>query len=207
MQATRERILNILKERGEATVKELSETLDLTTVTIRHHLDTLRRENFVAAPSVRHRKAPGRPQHVYTLTQDANDFFPKRYEPLIDLVFDELRAQLSTGEFQHIMDRVGKRIAADVDIPAEADLRERMELTVEFLDERGYMARWEETEDGELLIHVANCPYEGVARSHREVCNIDLTLLSELLDTPPTQIERSVGPPRRCTYLIQPAQG
>lgn len=205
MQATRERILKILKERGQATVKELSEALDLTTVTIRHHLDTLRRENLVAAPTVRHRKAPGRPQHVYSLTQDASDFFPKRYEPLIDLVFDELRSQLSTEQFRHITERIGKRIAADAEVPADSDLRERVALAADFLDERGYMARWEETATGEFLIHIANCPYEGVSRSHEEVCNIDLTVLSELLRMPRTHIDRSIGRQRRCTYLVQPA--
>lgn len=206
MQATRERILNILKERGQATVKELSETLDLTTVTIRHHLDTLRRENLVAPPTVRHRKAPGRPQHVYTLTQDAADFFPKRYEPLMVLVLEELRSHLPRQEFERIMERIGKRIAGEAAIPRDADLKERVVLTVDFMDERGYMARWEKTEAGEFLIHIANCPYEGVARSHSEVCNIDQTLLSELLGTAPNRIELSPGPPRRCTYVIQPAR-
>ncbi len=205
MQATRERILKILKERGQATVKELSDVLDLTTVTIRHHLDTLRRENLVAPPTVRHRKAPGRPQHVYTLTQDASDFFPKRYEPLIDLVFDELRSHLSEDEFQRIMERIGRRIAADAVVPPGADLEERVALAVEFMDERGYMARWEKTEAGEFLIHVANCPYEGVARSNREVCRIDLMVLSELLAVPAAEIERSIDRPHRCTYAIPPA--
>lgn len=203
MQATRERILNILKERGEATVKDLSNTLDLTTVTIRHHLDTLRRENLVAAPSVRHRKAPGRPQHVYTLTQDASDYFPKRYERLITLVFEEVRFHLSKGEFEQVLERVGKRIAAQAAMPPDAELEERVALTVDFLDERGYMARWETTDAGEFLIHVANCPYEGVARRHGEVCRIDRTMLTELLGIPPKEIKRTPGPPRRCTYVVQ----
>ncbi|MGD8969022.1 MAG: ArsR family transcriptional regulator, partial [Anaerolineae bacterium] len=138
MQATRERILKILKEQGQATVKELSETLDLTTVTIRHHLDTLRRENFVAPPAVRHRKAPGRPQHVYSLTQEASDFFPKRYERLIDLMFDEMRSHLSLEEVEEMMERIGKRMVGGVTVPDDADFEERVVIAVDFMDERGY---------------------------------------------------------------------
>ncbi len=205
MQATRERILNILKERGEATVKDLSEILDLTTVTIRHHLDTLRRENLVAAPSVRHRKAPGRPQHVYTLTQDASDHFPKRYERLITLVFEEVRLHISDGEFEQILERIGKRIAAQAAIPPDADREERVVRAVDFLDERGYMARCERTDAGEFLIHVANCPYEGVTRKHGEVCKIDRTLLTELVGAPPKEVRQTPGPPRRCTYVVPAA--
>ncbi|NTU63973.1 MAG: ArsR family transcriptional regulator, partial [Chloroflexi bacterium] len=63
MQATRQRILEILKERGAATVEELGSDLDLTPVTIRHHLDILRNEGLIQAPKVKRRDAPGRPQH------------------------------------------------------------------------------------------------------------------------------------------------
>ena len=205
MQATRERILNILKERGQATVKELSETLGLTTVTIRHHLDTLRREDLVAAPDVRHRKAPGRPQHVYTLTQEASNFFPKRYERLIDLMFEEVRSRLSDDEVEQMVKRIGKRMASSVTIPKSADLEERVVIATNFMDERGYMAHWETTEDGNYLIHVANCPYEGVARRHREVCKIDQTLLKELLGASCEEIRRTGSPPHHCSYLIKPA--
>ena len=205
MQATRERILKILKERGHATVKELSETLDLTTVTIRHHLDTLRREDLVAAPRVRHRKAPGRPQHVYTLTQEASDFFPKRYERLIDFMFDEVHARLSSDEVEAMMEDIGRRIADEVRIPQAADLEERVVVAANFLDDRGYMAHWERAEDGNYLIHVANCPYEGVSDRHHEVCKIDQALLRELLGKPCEEIRRTSGPPRRCTYVVTPA--
>jgi predicted ArsR family transcriptional regulator len=206
VQATRERILNILKEQGEATVKELSETLDLTTVTIRHHLDTLRREKFVAPPTVRHRKAPGRPQHVYSLTQEASDFFPKRYERLIDLMFEEMRSRLSHEEIEGMMECIGKRMVGGVTVPDDADFAERIAIAVDFMDERGYMAHWEETEDGRYLVHVANCPYEGVSRRHSEVCRIDRTLLTELLGPALGEISRETGPARHCTYVVQPAR-
>jgi len=203
MQATRERILNILKERGHATVKELSETLDLTTVTVRHHLDTLRREKLVAAPTVRHRKAPGRPQHVYTLTEEASDFFPKRYERLIDLLLEEIRARLSQRDVEEMMARIGKRIADQVTVPPGAGFEERVTVAVDFLDERGYMAHWEKAHDSDYLIHVANCPYESVARRHGEICTIDRTLLTELLGPALAEISRVSEPPRHCVYLLR----
>lgn len=203
MQATRERILNILKERGEATVKELSTTLDLTTVTIRHHLDTLRREKLVDAPTVRHRKAPGRPQHVYTLTEEASDFFPKRYERLIDLLLDEMARRLPSGKVEEMMVCIGKRMADDIVIPEDASLAQRVRLAMEFLEERGYMPLWEKTPGGEYLIHIANCPYESVAQRHSEVCEIDRTLLSELLSPDLAELHRVSDSPNHCTYVVR----
>lgn len=204
MQATRERILNILKERGRATVKELSTSLDLTTVTIRHHLDTLRREKLVDAPTVRHRKAPGRPQHVYTLTDEASQFFPKRYERLIDLVLDEVRTRLSPAGVEDIMACIGKRLADQVTMPPGAGFEERVSIAVDFLDDRGYMSRWEKGPNGSYLVHVANCPYESVARRHREVCQIDRTLLTEVVGPTLGEVERTSEYPDHCTYVIRP---
>jgi predicted ArsR family transcriptional regulator len=202
MQATRERILKILKEQGHATVKELSGTLDLTTVTIRHHLDTLRREKLVAAPTVRHRKAPGRPQHVYTLTEEASDYFPKRYERLIDFLLEEMRSRFSSEEIEEMMEHIGKRIADAAAIPIDAAFEERVTLVVDFMDDRGYMARWEKSENSHYMVHIANCTYESVARRHGEVCEIDRALLTELLGPALGDISRIVEPPYHCSYVV-----
>jgi len=205
MQATRERILKVLKERGQATVKELSGTLDLTTVTIRHHLDTLRREKLVAAPTVRHRKAPGRPQHVYALTEEASDFFPKGYEPLIDLILKEVHARLAEDEVKKMMRGIGRRIASEAVVPSNAPFEERVAIAADFMDERGYMAHWEKPQNGDYAIHIANCPYQGVVQEHREICRIDKTLLRELLGPALADISRISESSRRCTYMIRQA--
>ena len=88
MQQTRRHILDILKAQGEATVDEIVEALQtrrgkqITAVTVRHHLTRLQEENLITAPQMRHRSTPGRPQHVYSLTQKAVAQFPNNYQQL-----------------------------------------------------------------------------------------------------------------------------
>ena len=78
MQDTRQKILDHLKTHGEATVEELREWLGgITAVTVRHHLDVLRRDGLVDAPTVERRDTPGRPRYVYTLTEKASRYFPR----------------------------------------------------------------------------------------------------------------------------------
>ena len=82
MQETRRQILDILKAAGEATVDEIVEALherrgkDITAVTVRHHLIRLQEDQLIAAPQLRHRNTPGRPQHIYALTEKATAQFP-----------------------------------------------------------------------------------------------------------------------------------
>ncbi|MFQ6101020.1 MAG: helix-turn-helix transcriptional regulator [Anaerolineae bacterium] len=203
MQATRERILNILKERHRATVDELSQELGLTPVTVRHHLEILRGEGLIAAPIVYHRKTPGRPQYAYTLTEKASAFFPKRYEHLVSLILREVRSRLSSPEeMDQMMRRIGEHIASQAVLLDKGDFEARLAATVEFLDDLGYMARWERRGDDAYLLHIANCPYEGVATQDREICTIDLTLMTSLLGVSPQRTAWAAQGDDQCTYAI-----
>ena len=207
MQATRERILHILKENEEATVDDLSQDLGLTPVTVRHHLDILRGEGLVAAPVVRRRKAPGRPQHVYALTDSASKFFPKRYDQLANLLLDEMQSMVSPAALDAMMARIGGQMAEQFTV-AEADcqdFRTRISSLVDFLNERGYLASWEDQDGNGYLIHVANCPFEKVSERHHEVCIADMTLLTHALGTRPERVAWAAGGEgHQCSYAVSP---
>ena len=204
MQDTRERILDILKGREQATVDELSRELGLTAVTVRHHLDILRGEGYVAAPIIHRRKTPGRPQYVYTLTAKASDFFPKRYDHLAGLILDEVHACLSPAEVDQMMKRIGERIASQANFPEGGNFEARLVAVVEFLDGLGYMAGWEHRDGGDYLLHVANCPYEQVAHQYDEICKMDLKMLSHLLGVTPQRVTWATQGDHRCTYSVRP---
>jgi predicted ArsR family transcriptional regulator len=205
MQVTRERILSILKEREQATVDELSHELGLTTVTVRHHLDILRGEGLVAAPIVHRRKSPGRPQYIYTLTEKASTFFPKRYDHLANLILDEMHSHLSPDEVDQMMKHIGEHIASQTVLPDEEDFEAKLAAAVEFLNKLGYMARWEHHSDGGYLLHIANCPYEQVARQDHEICKIDRTLFIRLLGVSPQRISWAAQGDHQCIYVIRPS--
>jgi predicted ArsR family transcriptional regulator len=204
MQATRERILNILKERGQVTVDELSRELGLTAVTVRHHIDILRGEGLVAAPTARRRKAPGRPKHVYTLTEQAGTLFPKRYSHLVMEILDEVRAHFSPDEVDQMMRRIGERIADQAIMPNDGDFETRLAATVEFLDGLGYMAQWSQSSGGGYLLHIANCPYERVSLQDHDICIIDLAMLTRLLGTSLQRITSAAQGDHQCSYAIHP---
>jgi DeoR family suf operon transcriptional repressor len=202
VQSTRERILNILKQRGQATVDELSQELALTAVTVRHHLDILRGEGLIAPPLTRRRKTPGRPQYAYALAEKASGFFPKRYDHLAQLILDEVRACLPSEEVEQMMKRIGERIASTAAFSPSASLEARLTTAVDFINNLGYMARWESDGDGYLL-HIVNCPYEHVSLHDDEICSIDHTLLTHLLGVPPERTSWSAHGDSHCTYAIR----
>jgi predicted ArsR family transcriptional regulator len=102
------------------------------------------------------------------------------------------------------MQDIGETIADGAALADASDFEGRMSAIVAFLNEQGYLARWEKRDGDAYLLHIANCPYEQVALNHHEVCAIDMALLTSLLSVKPKRVKWSVGDERQCTYTIQP---
>jgi predicted ArsR family transcriptional regulator len=204
MQVTRQRILEILKERGEATIDELSEALELTSVTIRHHLDILRGEGLVEVPEVKRRATPGRPQFVYTLTDAAGDYFPKNYAGFANLMISEIKGRLEPAELDRILRGMAHRMAADAPKPSPGEsLEQRLTRLVNFLNQKGYIAKWEKSQEGDsYFLHTSNCPYRDISHNHTQVCVMDTTLISELLGAVPERVSWMTAGEFECTYHI-----
>lgn len=206
MQKTRKAILDYLKENGSATVDELALVLNLTSVTVRHHLDILRSDGFISDPAIRHRSTPGRPQYAYALTGKASEQFPKNYCDLAARVLEEVKASAPPQAINVFFEGVANRMAALAPpvMPGETTA-ERLDRTVAFLNSQGYVANWERVAEGYLL-HTCNCPYEALAGSNQELCGMDLTLVSNLLGEVPQRVSRVVEGAPTCAYLIPATQ-
>lgn len=209
MQTTRYRILEIMKEQGDVTVAELARKLEMAPVSVRHHLDVLQGENLICSPRVRRRGTVGRPVQIYALTEAANAHFPRNHEALAMRMLDELKGLLPADQVQGMLERIADSEARQAPpLPDDATLEQRVELTVEFLNQRGYLARYERNGQA-FTLYTLNCPYSGVSEQHHELCAMDLRLISTLLGTPPVPVNRLAEGGCRCAYRIsgQPVDG
>lgn len=203
MQETRQRILEIIKMRGQATVNELTRELGLTAVTIRHHLDVLHREGLIGPPQILRKPGPGRPQHIYRLAGEAEELF-KKYDRLTDALLEELEARMSPEELDAIIQGVAERMASQVS--AEGDLGTRLGALMEFLNGLGYLATVQE-EEGGYRIMVANCPYERVARRHALPCKVDTRLIALVTGVEPERVQQIAAGDEHCAYRLTWPQG
>lgn len=202
MQQTRQIILNYLKEHGPTKVDDLAEVLDLTSVTVRHHLDILRTEGLVAEPVIRHRTSRGRPQYLYSLTEKASQYFPKNYDDLASKILAEIKAASTPEGVNVIFEGVASRFAAEAPRPAPGEpITNRLDRAVAFLNARGYVAHWEATSEG-FVLHTCNCPYEALAPQNRELCGMDKALIGNLVGAAPQCLTRVADGSSSCAYLI-----
>ncbi len=209
MQQTRRHILEILKEHKEATIDEIVEALSdrigkITAVTVRHHLEILRGDGLVAAPTVRRRSAPGRPQYVYSLTERAADVFPNNYQGLATGLLAQLKSQLPPVQVNQILEGVADSMANQAVIP-DGPIDVRLEHVVTFLNKSGYAATWQEIDGGHVL-SITNCPYEQVSCSNPELCKMDEKLIANLVGARPRRISWRQEDDETCSYLFQNGQ-
>ncbi len=209
MQQTRRHILEILKERKEATIDEIVTALSqrigrITAVTVRHHLEILRGDGLVAAPAVRRRSAPGRPQYVYTLTERAADHFPNNYQGLASGLLEQIKAQLPAAQVNDILEGVAQAMAEEAMLP-DAPLETRLDHAVAYLGQHGYTASWSQNGPG-LILAITNCPYEQVSCTSPELCKMDKRLVDSLVGVTTRRISHQIEGDEACAYLI-PRQG
>jgi predicted ArsR family transcriptional regulator len=205
--AVRKHILEILKERNGATVAELAECLEMAPVSVRHHLDILQGDNLISVDRLERKGNVGRPQQIYALTSDANEHFPDNFAALAAGLLRQLKHVLPPeqveGAFKALAQDFAGKVQADL---AELPMQDRLEQVTHFLNERGYLARWESNEvaaDGSFLLHKCNCPYAGVSDEHNELCLMDQALINELMGQPCHRVQSMAKNDRCCTYRVE----
>lgn len=206
MQQTRRHILEILHDHKEATIDEIVTSLSerigkITAVTVRHHLEILRGDGLVAAPAVRRRSAPGRPQYVYALTERAADQFPNNYQGLASGLLEQIKVQLPQQQMVQILEGMADALASDALVP-DAPIEVRLDHTVAFLNNQGYSAHWVRSEEGHIL-SVTNCPYEQVSCTNPELCKMDERLVRNLVGASVQRLSWQVKDEESCSFAIR----
>jgi predicted ArsR family transcriptional regulator len=157
-------------------------------MTVRQHLAILERDNLISLSE--HRKGPGRPSHIYSVSPAAEALFPKGYDRLAGRLLREI-SSLQDPEFARLPER--EKIAVIFRQMAErqaeeygreirgASLEERgPQITALLRDREGTRSEWVQTEKG-FLIQDCNCPFRNVALEEPELCTWHTHLLTRTL--------------------------
>lgn len=200
-----DRIIQLLKQHGAMTAKELAQTLAMTTMGARQHLQLLEQQGDLESFD---QKAPrGRPTRFWQLTEQAQRHFEDRHEELtvqllisVKQVFGEqgleqLIAQRETDAMIHYQARL-----ADID-----SLPDRLAMLAQIRSNEGYMASVESTATGYLLLE-NHCPICAAATACMSFCRSELAMFQVLFAdlAKVTRSEHILDGARRCAYQITP---
>ena len=178
VQATRQDILDLLRRRGQASIKDLGAHLGLTSTGVRQHLAILERDGLIEAREERGRV--GRPALIYLLTSKGDATYPKRYDELANALIEEARQLLGPDALQQLMKNVAARFADAYAPRLEGKPRaERLAETARIIEDRGNVtdSRWV---GDDYLIEKRTCPFWEVAKQNSAVCALDVEFVRRL---------------------------
>jgi predicted ArsR family transcriptional regulator len=203
--ATRQNILQLLRRQGQMTAIELSQSLRIGAVGVRQHLALLERDGLVEVSDLR--RSVGRPSHLYTLTPEAERYFPKNYDKLALDVLQQVEEQYGEEAVETILTARRKKIAQKI-APrlAGKSLTEKVLELTHILADMGYMCEYQQYDDGTHVIIEHNCPIDCIARLHPQFCMHEIELYKELLDVGIDRDSTIASDGSCCRYIISASE-
>jgi DeoR family suf operon transcriptional repressor len=197
---TRERVLQTMLVRERCTINELAEAVDINPISVRHHIARLEAEALVNSEEERH--GVGRPRRMYFLTEKGREQFPTRYIRLTLRLLEQLKESLPAPVVERLFTQIAVEMASGYRDEAEGlSVEQRLELVQRLLTSEGFSVEVEKKDDT-YLIRESNCPYFHVGQNHPEVCSVDQTLISTILEVPAQKIQCMLHGDAHCTYVI-----
>ena len=202
MVATRDRVLQTLLNRQRCTINELADSVGINQISVRHHISKLEADGLVTSDEELH--GVGRPRRVYFLTEEGLERFPTRYMRLTLRLLEKIKQSLPEPMVKGLFAQMAREMVDDYTAEAHTDglsMEERLDLMRSLLVKEGFNVEWEQQGE-EYHIRETNCPYLHVTQTHPEVCSVDQTLISALLDVPAQKIKCVLNGDAHCTYVV-----
>ena len=184
---TRDRVAQLLLERGAATAAELAVELGLSPAAIRKHLDAMLADGLVEARERRPRgpRGRGRPAKTFALTATARETFPHFYDGIATAALrwiaehggpDAVDA-FATSQVSALEERCRAALREAGDDPMA-----RAEALARALTAEGYAANATTiATGGQLCQH--HCPVAHVAAEFPQLCDAETAVISRLIGT------------------------
>lgn len=205
MKGTRDQILDLLRQRGEATVAELVALLGIAAPAVRRHLDILAAEGLADYRVVR--QHTGRPYFAYHLTDEAKARAANGYPRLIERLFRGM-SDLDDGSgpahelLESLLERLGEQLAEQHKAEVQGDtVQERASSLIAALSDEGILDGIEVHDDGVHLINTS-CPYRRAAVVNDAICRSEQRAIAMLMEAPVEQVGRIVDGRPRCEYRV-----
>ncbi|HHN64764.1 MAG TPA: winged helix-turn-helix transcriptional regulator [Nitrospirae bacterium] len=198
---TRKKIVMLLKKHGGMTTDELSRFLNITPMGIRQHLLALEKRGIITYELKK--GGIGRPGFIYSLTEGAENLFPKSYHRLVIDILEEIEKKEGIKKVEDLFRwrkarLLKERQAVLGDITS---MEEKVKAMSSILDREGYLVEYDR-DDHNYYIRQYNCPLSAVARRYSQCCKYELQLYRDLFSKKVTRKGCIAEGSTACVYSI-----
>lgn len=186
---------------------QLAHDTNLSPATIRRHLDILQRDHLVSYQQCH--KPQGRPEYLYSLTEDGHESGYRDYQKLLTLLVSTIKG-LSISELSDkcgkellalLMSRISESISDASTINSSLSVEERVAKLKQTLHENGYEPQISRN-NGHVEVRLCNCPFRAAALCEGSICLSDQYLISNVLGAQPVRQSSIRSGDPCCSYLV-----
>ena len=207
----RDRLARELLKLGPITASDLADSLGISAVAVRKHLDDMSEKSLVKSHEIApfgpaKPKGRGRPARVYSLTSEGRDFFENQYQSLAQEAVTYLATTFGDKAVKDFALSRAKEMLKKYSLILNKakDVTEKVEILSSALSIDGFAATTDKgsgpTHTIQLCQH--NCPIAHVAEQHPEFCDAELDAFSQLLGVNVTRLSTIANGGNICTSLV-----
>ncbi len=197
MQATRQRILDYLDQRGATSARQLAQAFSMTPANLRRHLTILQQRGLVAPVGRVPAEGRGRPEVTYAAIASPS------FEPLVKAILADVEAapaRTRPGTLKRLaMTLLGGQPSAS------GQQSKRLLAAIQKLTPLGYKPRWEARPAGPEVV-LGRCPYASIIADHPILCQLDAQMLEAMLGSEVDQAAKLQPGPHglpQCVFITK----
>ncbi|MDP6357937.1 MAG: transcriptional regulator [Planctomycetota bacterium] len=204
LRKTRQIIRDALKWKGAQDSGSLAEKLGLTPMAVRKHLYAMQEGKLVT--SVEEPRPMGRPVKMWSLTLEAEKFYPDGHADLMVNMIRNVRSAFGEKGLKKLVDERGREQLQRYreQLESRQTLRGKLDCLARQRTQEGYMA--EVQKEGRKYLFIENhCPICSAANSCQRFCENELDIFQKSLgeDVKVVRREHIVSGARRCVYEVE----
>ncbi len=203
MHASIDKILFLLKTKGPQGAKTIGDSLGMTSMGARQHLQQLETEGWVSwFEEVRGR---GRPSRLWKLTDKAWSRFPDTHSELTVQLIDNIKQLFGESGLQQIISQREQDTSRyyQQQMAGLSAIEDKLTKLTEIRTQEGYMADWQALSSTSWLFWENHCPICAAAKTCQGFCQSELKLFEDLLA--PAKVTREqhlLKDDLRCVYRV-----
>lgn len=199
VQATRQRILDYLEQRGATSARQIAQAFGMTAANLRRHIAILQERGLLEVIGRTPAEGRGRPELLYAPVATST------LEPLTKALLGELEATAPRARLAAL-----RRMASSLlgnPTPSSGQQSKRLLAAVQKLTPLGYKPSWEARPTGPQVV-LARCPYAPIVANHPVLCQLDAHMLESMLGAEVEHTAKLQPGPHglpQCAFVIKAA--
>ncbi|MCZ2111902.1 MAG: ArsR family transcriptional regulator [Dehalococcoidia bacterium] len=197
---TRREILMAIKVAGECGAEQIAADIGISAGAARQHLTAMRAARLVGLRESR--EGPGRPRHLYFLTQTGETMFPRSNSAYLNGVLtaaSELDSKLPEALLLR-MGRLryeGQRAQLD-----RRSIAERLDLLREMFAAEGFLPIVTRQSEDRYELTLCHCPIMETAVAFPSICKAKLIYVGDSVGVPAFRAEHRLEGQRICRFVV-----